>query len=103
MVIKKVLGSSIALVFVLAALCSGVGSGLAQRKPVTKPGPPADVLSYLPPSDGLALVDVLRLMNETLPRIMAVDPAKLLIANAEIEKFITRTGIVPRYLDHYVL
>jgi hypothetical protein len=103
MVIKKVLGSSIALAFVLAALCSGVGSGLAQRKPVIKPGPPADILSYLPPSDGVALIDVRRLMNETLPRIMAGDPAKLVIANAEIEKFKTRTGIDPRSFDRVVL
>ena len=100
---KKLLGSSIALAFALAGLCSGFGSGSAQRKPANKTAPPADVLSYLPASDGIALIDVRRLMNETLPRILAGDPAKLATANADIEKFKTRTGIDPRSFDRVVL
>jgi hypothetical protein len=100
---KKVLGSSFALAFALMALCSGFGSGSAQRKPASKSALPADVLSYLPASDGIALIDVRRLMNETLPRILAGDPAKLATANAEIEKFKTRTGIDPRSFDRVVL
>jgi hypothetical protein len=100
---KKVLGSSIALAFTLVALCSAFGSGSAQRKPASKSAPPADVLSYLPASDGIALIDVRRLMNETLPRILSGDPAKLVTANAEIEKFKTRTGIDPRSFDRVVL
>src|SRR5205085_10694922 len=100
---KKLLGSSIALAFALAGLCSGFGSGSAQRKPANKSAPPADVLSYLPASDGIALIDVRRLMNETLPRVLAGDPAKLATANADIEKFKTRTGIDPRSFDRVVL
>ncbi len=100
---KKVLGSSIALTFALVGLCSGFGSGLAQRKPANKSAPPENVLSYLPASDGIALIDVRRLMNEILPRILAGDPAKLALANAEIEKFKTRTGIDPRSFDRVVL
>ena len=100
---KKVLGSSIALAFVLFTLGSGFGAGSAQRKPASSPALPADVLSYLPPSDGIALIDVRRLMNETMPRILAGDPAKLAQANAEIEKFKTRTGIDPRSFDRVVL
>ena len=101
---KKVLGSSIALAFVVFTLGSGFDStGSAQRKPASSPAPQADVLSYLPPSDGIALIDVRRLMNETMPRILAGDPAKLAQANAEIEKFKTRTGIDPRSFDRVVL
>ena len=100
---KKVLGSSIALAFVVLTLGFGYGSGSAQRKPASNTAPPADILSYLPPSDGIALIDVRRLMNETLPRIMAGDPVKLVAANAEIEKFKTRTGIDPRSFDRVVL
>src|SRR5258708_185894 len=103
MVNKKVLGSSIALAFVVVTMGFGFGSGSAQRKPANKSAPPADVLSYLPASDGIALIDVRRLMNETLPRILAGDPAKLIVANAEIEKFKTRTGIDPRSFDRVVL
>jgi hypothetical protein len=100
---KKVLGSSIALGLVLVALGSGFGSGSAQRKPANNSAAPADVLSYLPASDGIALIDVRRLMNETMPRILAGDPAKLAQANAEIDKFKTRTGIDPRSFDRVVL
>jgi len=64
---------------------------------------PAYSVSYLPVSDGIALIDVRRLMNETMPRILAGDPAKLAQANAEIEKFKTRTGIDPRSFDRVVL
>jgi hypothetical protein len=103
MVNKKFVGSSIALAFVLVVLCSGFGSGSAQRKPATNPAPAADILSYLPASDGIALIDVRRLLNETMPRILAGDPAKLVLANAQIEKFKTRTGIDPRSFDRVVL
>jgi hypothetical protein len=100
---KKVLGSSIALAFVVFTLGFGFSSGSAQRRPANNSAPPNDVLSYLPVSDGIALIDVRRLMNETLPHIMAGDPAKLVLANAEIEKFKTRTGIDPRSFDRVVL
>src|SRR6266481_8506700 len=100
---KKVLGSSIALAFVVLTLGFGFGSGSAQRKPANNSALPADVLSYLPPSDGIALIDVRRLMNETMPRILAGDPAKLAQANAEVEKFKARTGIDPRSFDRVVL
>jgi hypothetical protein len=99
---KKVLGSSI-LAFIVFTLGFGFGSGSAQRKPANNSALPNDVLSYLPVSDGIALIDVRRLMNETMPRILAGDPAKLAQANAEIEKFKTRTGIDPRSFDRVVL
>lgn len=100
---KKVLGSSITLAFVLVALLSGFGSGSTARRSAAKFAPPADVLSYLPASDGIAIVDVRRLLNETMPRILAGDAAKLAQANAEIDKFKTRTGIDPRAFDRVVL
>jgi hypothetical protein len=104
---KKVLVSSIALVFVLVALLSGFGSGSASRArgrtSATNSAPPANPLSYLPAADGIALIDVRRMLNETMPRIMAGDPAKLAQANAEIDKFKMRTGIDPRAFDRVVL
>jgi len=100
---KKVLVSSIALAFVLVALLSGFGSGAPARTSATKLAAAADSLSYLPASDGIALIDVRRMLNETMPRILAGDPAKLAQANAEIDKFKTRTGIDPRTFDRVVM
>ena len=100
---KKLLGSSIALAFVLVALFSGFGSGYTARTSATNYAPPYDALGYLPASDGIAFVDVRRLLNETLPRILAGDSAKLAQANAEIDKFKTRTGIDPRAFDRVVV
>lgn len=100
---KKFLRSAVALVFVLVSLCSGFGSGSAQRKPAAKAAPPLEALSYLPASDGIAIIDVHRLLSETLPRILASDPAKLAQATAELDKFKTRTGIDPRSFDRVVL
>ncbi|PYS87205.1 MAG: hypothetical protein DMF70_00985 [Acidobacteria bacterium] len=94
---KKVLTSSLALAFLLLNLVSTSGSNLS------RPAPPADVLSFLPASDAVAVIDVHRLLTEALPRIFAGDPAKLLQANAEIEKFKTRTGIDPRTFDRVAL
>jgi hypothetical protein len=97
---KKVLASTIAAAFLLVALCSGLVGSITQR---TKSAAPAETLSYLPASDGLALIDVRRMLNETMPLILSGDPAKLAQANAEIDKFKTRTGIDPRSFDRVVV
>ena len=99
---KKVLRSSITLALFLVALFSGFGSG-APRTSATAPAPPAAGLGYLPASDAIALIEVRRLLNETMPSILAGDQAKLATANAEIDKFKTRTGIDLRSFDRVVL
>jgi len=90
---KKVLTSSLALAFLLLNLVSTSGAN------PSRPAPPADVLSFLPASDAVAVIDVHRLIYEALPRIFAGDPAKLAQANSEVEKFKARTGIDPRTFD----
>jgi len=90
---KKVLTSSLALAFLLFNLVSTSGSN------PPRPAPPADVLSYLPASDAVAVIDVHRLMTEALPRIFSGDLAKMAQVNTEVEKFKTRTGIDPRTFD----
>src|ERR1700730_6316529 len=94
---KKVLTSALALAFVLLNLVSTSGSN------PPRPAPPADVLSFLPASDAVVVIDVHRLMTEALPRIFAGDPAKLAQANAEVEKFKVHTGIDPRTFDRVAL
>lgn len=100
---KKLLGSTIALAFIFVAVLAGFSAGSPQRKTANSSTPPSDVLSYVPASDGIALIDVRRLMNETMPRMLSGDPAKLAQATAEIDKFKTRTGIDPRTFDRVVL
>ena len=105
MVNKKVLGFSIAATFVvtlvLATLALAFNGQTQRRSPRTSP--PADALSYLPASDAVMLVDVRRLLNETMPQILAGDKEKLAQANAEIDKFKSRTGIDPRAFGRAVL
>lgn len=100
---KKFLVSSIALTLVLVAICSGFGSGSITSTSATSPALPPDTFSYLPASDGIALIDVRRLLNETMPRILAGDATKLAQANADLDKFKTRTGVDPRAFERVVL
>lgn len=100
---KKVLRSSITLAFFLVALFSGFGLGAPARTSATAPAPPAGALSYLPASDAITLIDVRRLLNETMPSVLGGDQAKLATANAEVDKFKTRTGIDLRSFDRVVL
>lgn len=100
---KKVLTSSLAVAFLLLNLVSTSSPRSLARTPSMQPAPPADVLSYLPVSDAVVVVDVHRLMTEALPRIFSGDPAKLQQVNSEIDKFKTRTGIDPRNFDRVAL
>jgi hypothetical protein len=100
---NKVLRSSIALAFFVVTLFSGFGSGSAARISAETAEPPDDIFSYLPASDAITLIDVRRLLQETMPGILGSDPAKLATANSEIDKFKTRTGIDLRSFDRVVL
>ena len=98
---KKILASS--LVSFIVTLVFVFSSGSLAHAPSANAATVTDALSYLPASDAIALIDVRRLLNQTLPRILAQDPAKLAQANAEVEKFKAHTGIDPRSFDRVVL
>ena len=100
---KKFLTSSLTLAFILFNLVSISGPRLQARPSSPTLVPPAEVLSYLPFSDAVAVIDVHRLMTEALPRIFSGDLAKLAQVNTEVEKFKTRTGIDPRTFDRVAL
>jgi hypothetical protein len=107
---KKLYSSLTALVLMLCGLLgsSSAAAGQARRgktgaatqakrgaEPVPlKPG----ILSSLPTSDAVMLVDLQRLLRDVMPRVL--DKTKLAEANTEIEKFKTRTGIDPRSFDN---
>ena len=63
----------------------------------------SDIFAFVPKSDGIVVVDVNRLLNETLPNVFAGDSAKLAQINSEIDKFKTQTGIDARTFTRAVV
>lgn len=55
------------------------------------------LLSALPTSDAIMLVDVQRLLKDAMPRVL--DAARLAQTNAEIDRFKARTGLDPRSFE----
>jgi hypothetical protein len=101
---KKICSSLIALALMLCGLAGMTALGQRRGKSLTQAKRVADsapvkpgILSSLPASDAVVLVDLQRLLKEVMPRVL--DQTKLAQANAEIEKFKTRTGIDPRSFD----
>ena len=76
---------------------------LGQRQRTAPAAAPSNIASYLPVSDGIAIIDVKRLLNETMPKVLGSDQAKLAQANAEIDKFKTRTGVDLRTFDRVAM
>jgi hypothetical protein len=95
---KRIQTSFLALVIALMACAQGT---LAQRRRAAAPVTPVNVapLNLLPPSDLVALVDLKRLINEALPKVLANDPAKLAEVNAQIDKLKAQTGIDARSFE----
>ena len=61
------------------------------------------LLSSLPPSDVVALINVNRVLDEALPKLLAENPARLAEVTAELTKFKTQTGLDPRSFDQIAL
>ncbi len=93
---------SFAAVLALGSVFSG--AALAQV-PRSSAGAKAvsSLLSSLPPSDVVALVNVNRVLDEAMPKLMAENPAKLAEVNDELAKFKTQTGIDPRSFHQVAL
>ena len=60
---------------------------------------PPSLLASLPQSDGVAQVRLRRLLNETLPQVLANNPTKLAEINADLDRFKTKTGLDPRSFE----
>ncbi len=90
---------AIALVF-----CFGVSvNAFAQRNRATSAPAASALLSSLPPSDAVALVNVNRVLDEAVPKLLSENPAKLAEVTAELQKFKTQTGLDPRSFDQVAL
>jgi hypothetical protein len=94
-ILQKLINTSSLIVLLL--LISATVVTAQGRKPVTPPA--SSITSYLPASDVVAIVDVKRMLNETMPSILGGDPAKLAQANAEVDKFKTKTGVDLRSIN----
>lgn len=98
---RKLALSTVVLAVAVVVVTSSI---VAQRASQRPPAPvTAGLGNYLPASDGVAVIDVRRMLNETMPSILGSDPAKLAQANAEVDKFKTKTGVDLRSFDRLVL
>src|SRR5262252_7902563 len=98
---------AIALGLVILATITFVQPAGAQRNRTTA-GPTAGrgdagLLAALPQSEAVALINVRRLLDEALPKIMVDNPGQLAEVNAEIEKFKTKTGVDAHQFEQLAL
>ena len=102
LIVKKSIFKSFAVALVVIFTVSSIA--FAQRTRTTSaPRQVPSLLSSLPPSDAVAIINVNRVLDEALPKLMAENPAKLAEVNAELAKFKTQTGLDPRSFDQIAL
>jgi hypothetical protein len=89
---------------VAVILAFGVSTiAVAQKTRTTNPTPAPSLLSSLPPSDAVALVNVARVFDEAIPKLLADNPAKLTEVTNELAKFKTQTGLDPHSFEQIAL
>ena len=106
-VVKNSMAKSFAVVAVFSIAIAAFGFstiGFAQKRVrAGAGGQVSSLLSSLPPSDAVALVNVKRVLDEALPKLLAENPAKLTEVNQELAKFKAETGLDPRSFDQIAL
>jgi hypothetical protein len=90
----------LALVFVMLALPI-VGLGQSTKATPARQAP--SLLSLLPTSDAVALVDVNRVLDEALPKLLAENPQKLAEVSAELATLKSQTGLDVSSFDQIAL
>jgi hypothetical protein len=100
--VKNSILKSFALTLLFILTISGIA--VAQKNRATSVARPAQtLLSALPPSDAVAVVNVSRVLNEALPKLLAENPAKLAEITNELASFKTQTGLDPSSFDQIAL
>lgn len=97
---NRIWTSGFALLLLIALSLTGFAQ--KSRNAATAKATPT-LLNSLPKSDAVAIVNVRLLLDQALPKMLAENPGKLAEANAEIEKFKTKTGINPRSFDQLAI
>ncbi len=86
----------ISLGLILGISSAGVGQ---RTRTATSARATPTLLSTLPPSDAVAIINVSRVFKEVMPKLMAENPAKLAEITSELEKFKAQTGLDPRSFE----
>ena len=98
---KNIILKSFAVGLVISFGMSTIG--IAQRSRTTNALPASSVLSMLPPSDAVALINVARVFDEAMPKLLAENPTKLAEVTSELNKFKEQTGLDPHSFDQIAL
>jgi hypothetical protein len=102
--VKKISFTGLVVAFALALVLPVGSFSQRSRKLVSAQASPASgLLSSLPPSDAVALVNVNRLLAEVMPKLLAENPARLTEVTNELANFKTQTGLDPRSFDQIAL
>lgn len=106
-IVKNSMAKSFAVVLVLGIALAAFGMsqiGFAQKRVTgSAAGQVSSLLTSLPPSDAVALINVKRVLDEALPKLLAENPKQLAEVNDELAKFKTQTGLDPRSFDQIAL
>jgi hypothetical protein len=97
----KSLAPGLAFIFALSAFSNTGTAQRSRRAPASAAAP--SLLSSLPPSDAVALVNVARVLDEAVPKLLAENPTRLAEVNAELANFKAQTGLDPRSFDQIAL
>jgi hypothetical protein len=102
--VKKVSFAVLTIALALAFVLPLESFAQRSRKTTsTQASPASDLMSSLPPSDAVALVNVNRLLDEAMPKLLAENPARLAELTNELANFKTQTGLDPRSFDQIAL
>lgn len=94
--IKKFFALTLALLFVLN---TAAFAGAKEPKGKKTARQTNRLVALLPASDGVAFLDVRRLLSEALPQVLSTNPEKLNELNAHIEQIKTQTGFDIRQFE----
>ncbi len=102
---KNFYASFVALAILLGSMLPVTSFAQAKKDANAKTAPAAatDPLSSLPQADGVVSIDMQRLLNEFLPRVLASDQAKLAQVNARLDQIKTRTGLDVRSFERVAI
>jgi len=100
--VKNSIFKSFAVALAFSCVVSAVALAQAPRGAAGARAVPG-LSSSLPPSDAVALINVNRVLDEALPKLMAENPAKLAEVNDELARFKTQTGLDPRSFHQIAL